>query len=613
MGVYILPIVAIVYLAAVAYLGFLGYRTTRSTSDYMIAGGKAHPYVMAISYGATFISTSAIVGFGGAAAAFGMGILWLTFLNIFVGIFLAFTVFGKRTRRVGHRLHAHTFPELMGRRFNSRFIQALSGLIILVFMPLYAAAVIIGAARYIESTFVQINYPAAVTIFSLIVAAYVIAGGLKGVMYTDALQGGLMFIGMVILVFFTYMRLGGIVEAHHRLDDLPDRIEASYQEALPELRAIAPAGIDDGELFKWFSAKAGELKTTAAMDDEQRAAFMAERPELPALGALMKAKPELTNKLVYAQLSAGGFRGWTHMPETGSRAFYVLVTSIVMGVGIGVVAQPQLAVRFMTVKSGRELNRAVLVGGVFILMMTGVAFTVGNLTNVWFTMAENGGKVALASVPGGNIDLIIPEFINRALPPWFGALFMLTLLSAAMSTLSSQFHAMGTAIGRDFYERGLLGTQDHQSTVLITRIGIIVALIGTVVLCFQLPEGIVAVATAMFFGLCASAFLPMFVGGLFWRGMTKAGAIASLCVGFCTSFFWVMFVQQPKGALPALMAKRLFDMDTLLPNPVLGIHFNWTEALVVALPLSAITAVVVSLLTKPESEEHLTRCFGNNH
>ena len=41
---------------------------------------------MALSYGATFISASAIVGFGGVAATFGMGIQWLCLLNMFMGV-----------------------------------------------------------------------------------------------------------------------------------------------------------------------------------------------------------------------------------------------------------------------------------------------------------------------------------------------------------------------------------------------------------------------------------------------------------------------------------------------------------------------------------------------
>lgn len=88
-----------IYLAVTVGLGYLGYRKTRSNADYLIAGGQAHPFLMAMAYGSTFISTAAIVGFGGAASVYGMGILWLTFCNIFIGIFLAFVLFGKRTNR----------------------------------------------------------------------------------------------------------------------------------------------------------------------------------------------------------------------------------------------------------------------------------------------------------------------------------------------------------------------------------------------------------------------------------------------------------------------------------------------------------------------------------
>jgi SSS family solute:Na+ symporter len=134
MNIFLITIVTLIYLIITAYLGYLGFKHTRDTTDYLLAGRKMHPVIMAISYGSTFISTSAIVGFGGAAAVFGMGVLWLTFLNIFVGIFIAFAIFGKRTRKMGHNLDAHTFPELIGKRFNSRFLQAAAGILIFIAM-----------------------------------------------------------------------------------------------------------------------------------------------------------------------------------------------------------------------------------------------------------------------------------------------------------------------------------------------------------------------------------------------------------------------------------------------------------------------------------------------
>ncbi|MCK5552550.1 MAG: sodium:solute symporter family protein, partial [Deltaproteobacteria bacterium] len=212
-------VLVIIYFLIVGYLGYKGWRETQTAADYMIAGREVHPYIMAMSYGATFISTSAIIGFGGAASLFGMGILWLTWMNIFFGIFVAFAIFGKRTRRLGHVLDAHTFPELLGRRYQSAFIQGFSGIVIFLFMPIYAAAVLIGISRFIEVYF-HVPYAVGVLAFSLILALYVIWGGLKGVMYTDAFQGTIMLIMMIVLLVYTYALAGGVIPAHQFLADM---------------------------------------------------------------------------------------------------------------------------------------------------------------------------------------------------------------------------------------------------------------------------------------------------------------------------------------------------------------------------------------------------------
>jgi SSS family solute:Na+ symporter len=528
-NILILTVVVVVYLFVVGYLGYYGYRRTKNALDYLVAGRNIHPYVMALSYGATFISTSAIVGFGGAAAFFGMGLLWLTFLNIFVGIIIAFIVFGKRTRKMGHNLDAHTFPELLGRRFRSPFIQGASGLIIFLFMPLYAAAVLIGAARFIEMTFsTHINFNVAILIYTLIISGYVLAGGIKGVMYTDALQGSIMFIGMACLLVFTYVKLGGVVIAHQAL-----------------------------------SAISGQVP---------------------------------------AKLSSLGHLGWTRMPALGSELWWNLISTIVLGVGIGVLTQPQLAVRFMTVKSTKEINRAVAAGGIFILCMTGVAFVVGALSNVYFVNSPQFGKISLA-VAGGNIDKIIPTYINNAMPVWFVYLFMLTLLSAAMSTSSSQFHAMGSSIGRDFFERAVFGGRHSKHTVTVTRVGIVLGVLITVVLGYKLPGSVIAIATAIFFGLCASTFLPAYIGALFWKGMTKSGVIMSMLVGFFGTGLWLLFIHKKESEAIGL-CKFIFDKPTLA-------IFPWTvvDPIVVVLPVSLLTAILVSLFTKKMPGDHLNHCF----
>jgi len=523
----ILGIAVLIYMMAVSYLGWLGYKQTKNTEDFMVAGRKINPLVLALSYGATFISTSAIVGFGGYAGAFGMGLLWLVFMNIFVGIFIAFVVFGSKTRRMGVNLGAVTFPELIGRRFQSRFIQGFSGALITLVMPIYAGSVLIGGARFME-TALNIDYNVAVLILAVIVAAYVITGGLIAVIYTDALQGALMFVGMTLLLVLTYVKLGGVVESHQALTNMAH--------------------------------------------------------------------------LVPANLAAVGHTGWTSMPVFGSPTWWTLVSTIVLGVGIGVLAQPQLAVRFMTVKNTRSLKRAVLSGGPFIFMMAGVAYIVGALSNVYFL--ENRGMIALDAA-GGNIDLIIPEYINSAMPEYFIIFFLLTLLAAAMSTLSSQFHTMGTAVGHDLYREFIMKGKAGK-TVTITKLGIAVTIVASVALAYILPIGIIARATAIFFGLCAAAFLPMYTGALFWKRMNRQGAIASMLVGAFTSLFWLTFVHA-KEASALGISKALFGVDTILTG-------TWTvvDPILIATPIAILTAIIVSLMTQPDPQEHIERCFRSS-
>ena len=276
-----------------------------------------------------------------------------------------------------------------------------------------------------------------------------------------------------------------------------------------------------------------------------------------------------------------------------------LVSTIVLGVGIGVLAQPQLIVRFMTVKSGRELNRALVPGGIFILFMTGVAFVTGALSNVYFW--NQHGKVALAMVidPATgkpNVDKVIPTFIQSAMPEWFGYLFMLALLAAAMSTLSAQFHVIGTAIGRDVYQQVIAKGGHQERTVPIAKAGILIGFVVTVLLSFWLGPGIVAIATALFFGMCASAFLPLFTAALFWKRANKFGAIAGMLAGTFGWLLWVLLVHEKESAALGV-AKLLFGRPSILT----GTTWAVVDPLVIALPLSTAITIIATLATRPSA------------
>ena len=217
-------LIVMVYFLAIAFLGYLGYKKTKSSKDFLIGGGDMNPIVMSLSYGATFISASAIVGFGGVAAAFGMGIQWLMFLNMFMGVVIAFIVFGRPTRRIGAKLHAASFAQFLGSYYGSSKIRVFVAAIIFICMPLYAAAVLRGGVFCMQQV-LGIDFELALLVFTIVVASYVIAGGMKGVMYTDALQAVIMFVCMAILVVGVYSSLGmGFSEANRALEEMADKV-----------------------------------------------------------------------------------------------------------------------------------------------------------------------------------------------------------------------------------------------------------------------------------------------------------------------------------------------------------------------------------------------------
>jgi len=517
----ILTIVLVVYIIIVTYLSYIGYRQTKSAEDYMVAGRQMSGWIMALSYASTFISTSAIVGFGGAAGVFGFTLMWLSFFNIILGIFVSFIVLGEPIRRMTNNLGTSTLASMLGERYQSKFITWFIGLMIFSLMPPYTGVVLIGGARFVEES-LKINFNVALLILALIIALYVGWGGLKGIMYADAFMCGMMILGMVVLLFKTYFVVGGITAGH---------------QALTNMASMVPES-----------------------------------------------------------LAKGGHLGWTSMPAWGSPIWWTVISTIVMGVGIGVLAQPQLILRFLTVPNKRALNRAVLTGGVCIFLFTGTAFMVGPLTNVYFN--ETLGKISLV-VAKGNTDLIMPTFINTVMPPAYIYLFMVTLLSACITTVNGLIHVQSVAFSRD-----LMATWDVKANPLtLSRIGVAIGTLAAVIMAYILPISIIARATAFWFGICAAGILPVLIGAIFWPRVTKQAAVWSVALGYGVSIFGFVFLHASE-AVPFGICKAIFGKPTLLPFP-------WThvDPLFYSIIISTAALIIVSYITSPLPKEHVERCF----
>ncbi len=516
-------VLLIIFMAIMTYLARLGHRQTKTESDYANAGGNMKFWVMAASYVATFISTSAIVGFGGAGAVYGIGVSWLSFFHTFLGIFFAFTVMGNPIRRMCLNTGSKSLAELIGARYQSKFLTSLIGFMIFILMPAYTGICLIGGARFMETS-LHMNFIASIIILAVIITLYVSYGGLKGLMYTDTFMCIIMSIGMLMLLIQTYIAIGGITAGHQYLTDMAH--------------------------------------------------------------------------LVPKSLAAAGHNGWTAMPTFNSPVWWNVATTLVMGVGIGVLAQPQLVLRFLTVKDKQTMNRSIGVGGFALFSFTGVAFLIGPLTNIVFY--RDYGKLAL-EMAGGNSDSIIPVFINTVMPEWFVYIYMLILLAATISTVNSLIHVQSIAFASDMF--AMFPSVKGRGSKKFVNWGLALGTLGAVVLAIVLPPMVIAKSTAFWYGMCAAGTLPAILGAILWRKATKKAALWSVCLGYGVSLFGYLFINTAI-AKPIGLCRLLFGVDTIMPYPWPNI-----EPLFYGTIISALALIFISLSDKPMDKEHIDKCF----
>lgn len=516
----------VVFLIVTLVLGWYGYKNTRNNEEFLLGRNKAGPVIIALSYGATFLSASAVIGFGGQAAVHGMSVMWLCFLNLFVGLIVAFLIFGGPTRRKGRALGASTYADLLGKIFKSKGIRAFTAILIIVMMPIYAAAVLKGGVNSLAViTGLTEYYDYILIALAVIVAVYVVYGGIIAVMYNDAFQAAIMFIGMVVILVVTYSYFGGVTAGNSALDGLWDQ----------SIVDIGNIGVQDG------------------------------------------------------------FNGWTSFSDFGSKEWLTVVTTFLLGVGIGALTQPQLAVRFMSAKNDRDLNKSLIVGSVFMLAIVGSAYTVGALSNVYFMDHYGMTAFEYISQMGLGTDFIIPEYILElfstiSFGDIFVSLFLLSLVCAAISTISALLHTIGAAGGYDLYtlwknKKGHM-TGDSQS-VNLNRVVIVLVMVLTVVYCYMMPNDIIAKATSVFMGITAAALLPAYFHGLYSKNPCRKAAITSMVVGTVVYLFFALFINSGTSIfLP--ICELLTGQSVLFPDSILAS----TDALVIALPASIIAMVI---------------------
>ena len=201
------------YAISMALIGCFSYKKTKTLDGFLIGGRNVGAWMTAFGYGTAYFSAVVFVGYAGQHGwNIGVGAIWIGIGNAVLGCLLSWLLFANRTRKITKKMETKTMPEYFEKRYDSKGMKILASLVIFIFLLPYSAAVYKGLGALFSTVFPGVETWVWMLIIASLTAIYLVAGGYVATTYTDLIQGLVMLVGVVCLVFsvLNHENVGGI-------------------------------------------------------------------------------------------------------------------------------------------------------------------------------------------------------------------------------------------------------------------------------------------------------------------------------------------------------------------------------------------------------------------
>jgi len=178
-------------LAVSAGVGIYFYRKAKNFDEWMVGHGDIGPVVTGLALTATWLSGWAIFGNAGLSYTYGWSGAWLIGTMNLMGLSLC-VVIGYRMRRYA-AIGARTVPEVAKIRFDSRLVQALCGVTMIILLIVYSVGQYKAMATVWKLT-TGTDWLWSLVITAALCAVYLAVGGYAGTQFSLALQGGIFMV-----------------------------------------------------------------------------------------------------------------------------------------------------------------------------------------------------------------------------------------------------------------------------------------------------------------------------------------------------------------------------------------------------------------------------------
>ncbi len=580
--------------AATVAVGSIGFRLSRTTSDFYVASRTVSARWNASAIGGEYLSAASFLGIAGLVLAGGVDMLWFP-LGYTAGYLVLLVLVAAPLRRSG----AYTLPDFAESRLASRPVRMVSSALVVGIGWLYLLPQFQGAGLALR-TVTGFSPTVGAALVAGVVVLNVLAGGMRSITFVQAFQYWLKLTAIALPVAFLLLAWSA--------DGAPNPAEQGLPSGRTDVRTTLPATVtlvaevpttlyvegevgpvteDGGEPGTRGPDAVTQLNGDLRLAPGERVVVRSGSVvEVPAGQPVPHAEP----------VSASTGADWAQpLSGAGGRDHPLYATySLVFALFFGTMGLPHVLVRFYTNPDGRAARRttAVVIG----------------LLGAFYLFPPIYGALGRIYTPDllltGRADTVVLALPGRLLPdPWgelVSALLVAGAFAAFLSTSSGLVVSVAGVLSQDLLHKDALRPghppvrAGADTSVRRFRVATVLTVFVPLLLSLSTTRVGLADTVGLAFALAASTFCPLLVLGIWWRGLTAPGAIAGLATGGATA----------SAAVTLTMFGGPYDgwAGALLAQPA-----AWT------VPLAFAVMVGVSLLTKRRVPARVGRIMVRLH
>tara|TARA_R100000687_G_scaffold7359_1_gene6448 strand:- start:9813 stop:11309 length:1497 start_codon:yes stop_codon:yes gene_type:complete len=379
--------------------------------------------------------------------------------------------------------------------------------------------------------------------------------GLPGAMYLTGLSSAWIAVGLLIGAYINYLvvapRLRVYTEVAHDAITIPDYFEKRFEDKTRLLRVVSSVVIvifftlytssgvvGGGKLFESsfnLSYELGLYVTAGVVVVYTLiGGFMAVSMTDFVQGCIMFVSLVLVPVVALDHL--GGFSEVKLVAESinpqlinwvGASSLIAIISALSWG--LGYFGQPHIIVRFMAIRSVKDIKAARRIG------MSWMLVTIVGALMTGFVGIAYVAKTQMTLSDPETIFIVFSQFLFH---PFIAGFLLAAILAAIMSTISSQLLVTSSSLTEDFYKTFVKRDATQRELVLVGRISVLAVALVAIALAYDRDSSVLQLVSNAWAGFGA-AFGPLIILSLYWQRMTFAGALSGIVVGALTVLIWI--------------------------------------------------------------------------